>query len=142
MQIKRTIAYVLMCITFLLNVIPLIPHHHHNNDITSICLMAEAIEHPCSPNYNLTNKTPFSNKYCPDCCTTNIIPFNKNSSSSQINNYFLHNQLAGTPTYNVYNFTTPCTVLKSKNRPYYTVKYSSLTPPNHGLRAPPAFFII
>lgn len=136
MRSKRTIAYILMSITFLLNVIPLIPHHHHYNDITSICLFSENDDSDiCSP-INPKNKTPFSNTQCADCCKTNLTILKVDDSDQQSRAIsFDFNTII--PQVN-YDFTTPCLVLKTKSYQYKQQLFTSPTHTPYILRGPPS----
>lgn len=136
MRLKKTIAYLLMCITFLLNVIPLIPHHHHKNDIAAICLLDDTDFDSCNPKKSNT-ETPFTNKECADCCITNFTPIKSSSTNYELDFPVLSDSVL--LVYHDFDFTTPCITLKEKSRTTQSSIESLQTNSPHGLRAPPIF---
>lgn len=134
MSLKRYISYLLVGITLLLNVIPLIPHHHHLNDINTICLLKDA--KASDRHASKTHKVPISNDNCPSCYSSNITPVKANDSHGYIHIDF---NIVATLCFNEFDFTSPCLILKQKHIPYKQqlkglCKYSQF-----GLRAPPAY---
>ncbi len=137
MKVKSTIAFLLMSITFLLNVIPLIPHHHHNNDITSICLFNDGADNDIAHQ----DKTPFNNTNCPECWTTNITPFKINSPNNLLQQVDFTVFITLTH-HNIFDFTPPCFVLKTKSTQYLSKVYNEPICFSSGLRAPPSLTTI
>lgn len=125
-----------MCITFLLNVIPLIPHHHHIDDIAAICLLDDTDFDGCNSVHSKA-ETPFTNKECADCCITNFTPIKSSTVNYELNHPIFNDFIL--LVYNDYDFTTPCITLKEKSRIVQSsIKSLTLNSP-YSLRAPPVF---